>query len=742
MFEVGREEKNEDKNMKKHLWKVILWSFALLSMLLMLGGCGGEEKSQMEIYTVEDLKNVSSNLSGSYILMNDIDLGGIEWTPFGTFNGLFDGNGYVISNFKITGDRPGVGLFGCNDGTIQNLGVESFTIDVNCSVFSAVAGGLAGVNIKTITNCYAKGDVIGGCTSLSASYTINAGGLVGSNSGKIVSCYAMGTVSSINESFGSTSTYANAGGLAGSNYGTITESYATGVVSSSGASPDGPDGFIQSRSFAGGLVGSNGGNIANCYATGNTSGSNTSLDDSCEAFAGGLVGSNDGNIENCYATGDTDCTCTGYWAYGGGLAGENLGTVVNSYSAGDVSSSDCAGGLVGSNGGNIANCYEIGNVSSRRFDDRALAGGLVGDNYGAITNSYGVGNVSSIGAYRAFAGGLVGHNRGTCTPITNCYRYSGQSIMLTKNGKTTYSATNTDGTAISIENLQFKTWVEENLWKAEIEIWNFGAGYPTLNYEAIEDVKRSIVEISAKEDLLKLQAGGLLGNYKLMADIDLGGIDWQPIALLLNSFDGNGHVISNFKVSGDVQYAGLFGFNEGTIKNLGSEGFAIDVSHSDSVYVGGLVGENNGTIMNCYAKGSISGRTLGTAGTAYIGGLVGSNGGGPIKNCYTTADVNSSHCAGGLVGHNSNGGSIHNCYATGAVSGFKEVGGFVGVDWGSIMSCYRYSGQKLNREDNTQGMSKDMSTLQSVDFQQNILGWSAGDWNFAEGTHPKLKPAK
>ena len=83
-----------------------------------------------EFYTsiseAEDLKNIS--FDGKYILLNDIDLGGAEWTPIGTssspFTGEFNGNGYTVSNFKITTGRAYVGLFGYNEGVIKNLGVE------------------------------------------------------------------------------------------------------------------------------------------------------------------------------------------------------------------------------------------------------------------------------------------------------------------------------------------------------------------------------------------------------------------------------------------------------------------------------------------------------------------------------------------------------------------------------------------------------------------------------------------
>ena len=57
------------------------------------------------IYTAQDLDNIRNNLSGSFKLMNDIDLStfnGGEWVPIGyllnPFTGIFDGQGYLIYN--------------------------------------------------------------------------------------------------------------------------------------------------------------------------------------------------------------------------------------------------------------------------------------------------------------------------------------------------------------------------------------------------------------------------------------------------------------------------------------------------------------------------------------------------------------------------------------------------------------------------------------------------------------------
>ena len=61
------------------------------------------------IYTIEDLRRISNNMSAKYILMNDLDLSSIEnWQPIGhetgeilTFTGEFNGNNYSINNLKI-----------------------------------------------------------------------------------------------------------------------------------------------------------------------------------------------------------------------------------------------------------------------------------------------------------------------------------------------------------------------------------------------------------------------------------------------------------------------------------------------------------------------------------------------------------------------------------------------------------------------------------------------------------------
>ena len=113
------------------------------------------------ISTAEELNDIRNDLSGKYVLLNDIDLSAYEnWTPIGTesdpFTGIFCGNGNTISGLHITScNGNAAGLFGYNDGTIRNLNVSG-EINVtfeNTDNNVAYVGGIAGYNSGTIEGC-------------------------------------------------------------------------------------------------------------------------------------------------------------------------------------------------------------------------------------------------------------------------------------------------------------------------------------------------------------------------------------------------------------------------------------------------------------------------------------------------------------------------------------------------------------------------------------------------------------
>jgi hypothetical protein len=85
------------------------------------------DPNAIPIYTAEDLYNIRNNLSGSYVLMNDIDLStfnGGDWVPIGvdseSFSGTFDGQGHIIRNLKIIDSQYQYnGLFGYAETAIS-----------------------------------------------------------------------------------------------------------------------------------------------------------------------------------------------------------------------------------------------------------------------------------------------------------------------------------------------------------------------------------------------------------------------------------------------------------------------------------------------------------------------------------------------------------------------------------------------------------------------------------------------
>lgn len=131
------------------------------------------------IYTIDDMYNIANDLSGKYILMNDIDMDetkeggeydtGHGWTPIQSFNGTLDGNGYCIENLHIRyvdEEAPSyVGLFGdCNGmSVVKNLGLVDVDIRVDkidgdsypayCKI-----GALAGY-LSDCESCYVTGNI-------------------------------------------------------------------------------------------------------------------------------------------------------------------------------------------------------------------------------------------------------------------------------------------------------------------------------------------------------------------------------------------------------------------------------------------------------------------------------------------------------------------------------------------------------------------------------------------------------
>ena len=152
----------------------------------------------MEFY-VSGSANIFDNKT--VYLANDIDLGGAEWRPIGdyafsrpSFNGVIDGQGYTVSNFKVTEPvlwtekvtEASYGFFGNVKGTIKNLTIKNATVNPEGGRYSAALVGRLH-NGGCIENCHVE----------NSSVTIlhwQVGGLVGqNNNGNISDCSVVGS---------------------------------------------------------------------------------------------------------------------------------------------------------------------------------------------------------------------------------------------------------------------------------------------------------------------------------------------------------------------------------------------------------------------------------------------------------------------------------------------------------------------------------------------------------------------
>ena len=252
------------------------------------------------IYTAEDLNNIRNNLSGKYILMNDIDLSVYEnWEPIGTqetpFTGEINGNGNAVRNMTVdveTNEEDAcIGLFGyAYEASFEKLNVLDCDIDAvyNGSSSRIYVGAVVGytsaskkidfllssgnINVSTCSDAYVGG--IGGmllgkvskCKNLANititygkdCFDIRIGGIGGDIYSFMSECSNFGTIE-INAHQEALSTVC-VGGIAGYIYdATIVNSYNAGTIKSN----------YTTYAYLGGIAGYTG-TIINCYNIGKT----------------------------------------------------------------------------------------------------------------------------------------------------------------------------------------------------------------------------------------------------------------------------------------------------------------------------------------------------------------------------------------------------------------------------------------------------------------------------------------
>ena len=192
--------------------------FLMLSVFVPISNA--DQPNSVTVSSLEELVAVRNNLSGNYVLENNIVVPeNYKFAPLGSvnepFTGNFDGNGYSIINLSLTveeGNSAYVGLFASNAGTVSNLNLVNVSAGLGSHNY-VYLGSVAAINKAAgkIVNCYVSGDI---AVSECGIYA-RVGGIVGKNSGIIEN-----TVSEAGINYKAACT-ADIGGIAGDNTGSI-----------------------------------------------------------------------------------------------------------------------------------------------------------------------------------------------------------------------------------------------------------------------------------------------------------------------------------------------------------------------------------------------------------------------------------------------------------------------------------------------------------------------------------------
>ena len=331
------------------------------------------------------------------------------------------------------------------------------------------------------------------------------------------------------------------------------------------------------------------------------------------------------------------------------------------FNSGEVTGTGNIGGICGSVSGYESNGHE--SVSS-------------------VSGCANTGKVSGSGSLGSVCG-----NGGDHSSFTDCI-YSSGSGLTAIGGKADVSGSASSAPAEEVIN-SFKpeSWTEgyvrenvdgrkktilradpvpagANQEETRLEYYNFGT-------EASPDWD-SYTEISTEQELLDLAGDNTKwgGNYVLAGDIQLTGGSFSPIGTetvpFSGKFSGNGHVLTNVKISAVGDYIGLFGYNTGTITYVGIESGEI----SGGNCTGSICGLNAGTITGCYNNAPVTGKES-------AGGVCGKNS-GTVQMSYNTGAVTGILKTGGVCGESADRSTLANCYNTGMLVGDSVVGGICG----------------------------------------------------------------
>ena len=705
------------------------------------------------VHDINQLQDINANLTGNYVLGNDIDASatsgwnsGKGFNPLGQagyviviandanapggytfsqtmvdnpFSGQFHGLGHTVSGLNISRTMPSIdmanpagtyelystGLFGATTNTIRNVALSDATV-----TGSAMVGSLIGLHKSGTVSHVITDAVVTGTSSIGG--LIGISGYVDSNnvlqtSGSIIDAHSSGSIGIISAMTGMAASGADMGGLVGASYSPIKDSHSSVNINLASGS---------SAYSVGGLVGQqNNADILNSYAEGSIGG-NIEL-------VGGLVGAfrySQGNhtIYQSYATGDINANyhvggLVGYMGLSASYNDPNrdvnaTGTIEQSYASGNVSGSSTlsyasTGGLLGSGQDNlkIRSSFAIGNVSGG-----SNTGGLIGrlgnnstggGNTGVVDDSYAASTVTGTDN----TGGLIGYAQVDNT-ITNSYAtgsVTGNNYVggLIGNSGAIMSGNNASG---DVTGNNYVGGLLGALYGGGD--WN-GNLYGTLANSAAQG------QVTGYD-----YVGGLVGSSSM------GNISNSGASGSVSGHNNVGGLVGNLWAGYLTAGSHLYGWL-GKVEGASATGALLQGNNN----VGGLVGNSNGLIERSYALMAVEGNEN-------VGGLVGyaDRYSSHIRNNYVQGSVSGVNNVGGLIGFVKYQGSyastagIEFNYSTAAVSGSSYVGGLVGQNqfWADSVGFWDVDSSGQSTSDG--GWGKTSAELKQI---ATFTGWDIAD---------------
>ena len=636
------------------------------------------------ISTPQDLDKLRYDMTGDYVLANDIDMTGRSFVPFGIvnntsvskFTGTFDGKGHTIKGLKYdVSDKGEVGLFSQTDNaTIKNLIIEGAYFKGNANV-----GGIVGRMYRTtITDCAVLNSYIEGRDHVGAIAGEIAQTQVGDSyeGGAITNCFSDANIVTREH---------QAGGMLGTIHcGTVEKNLFTGTVEDRAG--DNANGMVSliDKEDAPSLIQYNVVAAAHIYGKIGRVVSNNRLGNGKGKATKNFVSAN-----TWVGTKPDNATMAKY-------------SDPNDYNGADI---------------------PVDKLRTKDFYTNTL--GWDFDNHWTFLPN-GEGKMYPV---LKIMKSKTLPNTFWHTPTTTTLTYaSGEEKVSIEGMHSSYGQciipTLTQGSDIAIidgNDIKAKesayTLVGEGKVTSTLKIDPTIASY--FSEKTHDEITFNIVKsadiqtIATADEFVSKLTANADGHYVLTNNIDLKDKDLSALGknnayTFRGSINGQGHVVSNasFTQEEDQENIGIIAKTEGAVlRNIAFVDYCVNTSNKGKHV--GLIGSAKNTIFNnVYARGSVYGND-------HVALLAGDGNGCTLTDCMVDGSVKARSQVGGFFGCTlEDGATFNHCLATGTLRATYRgwVGGFIGLvdkrstisiqQCASAMKCWSYGIKDIER--NTQ----------------------------------------